>query len=92
MSLSPRNPTVPAWQDAEHKAWQQRRMEVYAAQVTAMDKGIGRVVEALEETGRLENTLLFFTVDNGGCHVEYTPNRKGSFLPAKTRDGRPVRP
>ena len=92
MKLSPRNPTVPAWQDAEHKDWQQRRMEVYAAQVTAMDKGIGRVVEALQQTGRLENTLIFFTVDNGGCHVEYTPNRKGSFLPAKTRDGRPVRP
>ena len=92
MALSPRNPTVPAWKDAEHKAWQQRRMEVYAAQVTAMDVGIGRVVEALAETGRLENTLLFFTVDNGGCHVEYAPNRKGTFLPAKTRDGRPVRP
>jgi len=92
MKLSPRNRTVPAWEDAEHKAWQQRRMEVYAAQVTAMDKGIGRVVDALSDTGRLENTLLFFTVDNGGCHVEYTPNRKGTYLPAKTRDGRPVRP
>ena len=92
ITLSPRNPTVPVWKDTEHKAWQERRMEVYAAQVTAMDEGIGRLVEALEQTGRLDNTLLFFTIDNGGCHVEYKPNRKGSYLPAKTRDGRPVRP
>ncbi|MCH1409578.1 MAG: sulfatase-like hydrolase/transferase, partial [Verrucomicrobiales bacterium] len=28
--LSPRHPDVPAWEDAENKDWQQRRMEVYA--------------------------------------------------------------
>ena len=92
ITLSPRHPNVPAWEDEKHKAWQQRRMEVYAAQVTCMDTGIGKVVDALKRTGRLDNTLLFFTIDNGGCHVEYTPNRKGSYLPEKTRDGRPVQP
>lgn len=92
LSLSPRHPKVPAWEDAPHKTWQQRRMEVYAAQVTAMDRGIGRIVEALKETKRFENTLILFTVDNGGCHVEYDPKRKGDYLPEQTRDGRPVRP
>ena len=67
-------------------------MEVYAAQVTIMDRGIGTIIEALKKTGRFENTLIFFTIDNGGCHVEYGSNRKGSYLPEKTRDGRPVRP
>ncbi|MDP6445846.1 MAG: arylsulfatase [Pirellulaceae bacterium] len=90
--LSPRHPNVQAWEDADHKQWQQRRMEVYAAQITVMDTGIGRIVQALKETRRLENTLLLFTIDNGGCHVEYTPNRKGDYLPEKTRDGRQVRP
>ena len=92
IGLSARHPNVPAWEDAEHKAWQQRRMEVYAAQVTAMDRGIGEIVAALKRTSRLDNTLVMFTVDNGGCHVEYTPTRKGYYLPEKTRDGRPVRP
>ena len=50
----------------------------------------GRIVDALKETGRFENTLIFFTIDNGGCHVEYGPDRKGDYLPAKTRDGRPI--
>ena len=92
ISLSPRHPKISAWSDENHPKWQQRRMEVYAAQVTAMDKGIGKIVAALEKSGRLENTLILFTIDNGGCHVEYTEDRKGDYLPSTTRDGRPVRP
>ena len=90
--LSPRNPEVPAWEDEPHKAWQERRMEVYAAQVDVMDRGIGRVLDELERQGKLENTLVCFQIDNGGCHVEYTTDRKGNNLPDKTRDGRPMRP
>tara|TARA_R110002049_G_scaffold27321_3_gene94450 strand:+ start:103142 stop:104782 length:1641 start_codon:yes stop_codon:yes gene_type:complete len=92
VALSPRNENVPAWDDESHQAWQQRRMEVYAAQVTSMDRGIGRLMDALKDTGRFDNTLVFFTVDNGGCHVEYEPDRKGDYLPKSTRDGRPMRP
>ncbi|MBL6764679.1 MAG: arylsulfatase [Verrucomicrobiae bacterium] len=90
--LSPRNPEVPAWQDEEHPEWQERRMEVYAAQVEVMDRGIGRIIDTLKKTGRFENTLILFMIDNGGCHVEYGPNRKGDYLPDTTRDGRPMRP
>ena len=90
--LSPRHPDVPAWEDEEHQAWQERRMEVYAAQVTSMDTNIGRVVEFLRSRGELENTLILYQHDNGGCHVEYGKNRKGPYLPEKTRDGRPMTP
>lgn len=90
--LSPRHPDVPAWEDEEHTDWQERRMEVYAAQVTVMDEGIGRILDELEGQGILDETLILFQVDNGGCHVEYDPDRKGSFLFEKTRDGRPMRP
>jgi len=89
---SPRHPNVAAWKETPDQKWQERRMEVYAAQVTMMDRGIGRIVEALRQSGRLDNTLIFFTVDNGGCHVEYGPDRKGPFLPQKTRDGRKMQP
>ena len=92
ISMSPRHPVVPAWEAEEHKAWQERRMEVYAAQVTIMDEGIGRVMDALKRTGRFENTLVFFTIDNGGCHVEYGKTRKGYYLPQKTREGHPMQP
>lgn len=90
--LSPRNESVPPWEEAEHQQWQQRRMEVYAAQVDVMDQGIGRIVQALKRAGRFENTLILFMIDNGACHVEYGKDRKGDYLPDQTRDGRPMRP
>jgi arylsulfatase len=42
-------------------------MEVYAAMIDSMDQGIGRIVAALEKTGRLDNTLILYLQDNGGC-------------------------
>ena len=44
-----------------------RKMEVYAAMIDNMDQGIGRIVKALEKNGQLENTLILFLSDNGGC-------------------------
>ncbi len=38
----------------------------YAAQVTALDSEIGRVVEALDKKGIRDNTLIIFQSDNGG--------------------------
>ena len=90
--LSPRHPDVPAWEDVEHRQWQERRMEVYAAQITAMDRAIGRMLDHLRDTDQFENTLVLYQHDNGACHVEYAKNRTGNFLPEKTRDGRPMKP
>lgn len=56
-----------SWKNAENKDWQERRMEVYAAQITRMDKGVGRIVSELKKNGQLNNTLIFFLSDNGGC-------------------------
>ena len=44
-----------------------RKMEVYAAMIDSMDQGIGRIVETLTELGQLDNTLVIFLADNGGC-------------------------
>lgn len=66
-TMSRRDPTVPAFADAEAKGWQARRMAAYAAQVDRMDQGIGRVVAALERAGRLDDTLFLFLSDNGAC-------------------------
>ncbi len=55
------------WQEKEFFAWDARNMEVYAAMINCMDRGIGRIVQALASTGRLDNTLLVYLQDNGGC-------------------------
>ena len=89
--LSPREKNVPAWEDEKHPEWQQRLMEVYAAQIECMDRGVGRILQALDKTGRRENTLIIVTSDNGACAEEYSPDRPGNYLNEKTRDGRPLR-
>ena len=38
----------------------------YAGMVETVDKSIGRILNFLEETEQLENTLIIFTADNGG--------------------------
>ncbi|MFN3189424.1 MAG: arylsulfatase [Aureliella sp.] len=65
---------LPAWKGAdwsamksEDKALMRRRMEVYAAMVDRVDQNIGRVLAKLKQQGKLENTLIMFASDNGGC-------------------------
>jgi arylsulfatase len=76
-------PPVGDWATLEHRAWEQRCMEVYAAMIDSMDQGIGRIVQALETNGQLDNTLILFLQDNGGC--QETVGRQGKLK-------RPVEP
>jgi len=101
------SPAPGSWDDVEHKAWEARCMEVYAAMIDRMDHGIGRIVEALREAGRFDNTLIFFLQDNGGCaegvgrQADKKPRRAAAPMgpndlqlavhPAHARDGRPMR-
>lgn len=45
------------------------RQRVYGAMIRAVDRGVGRLLAALEANGTLENTLVIFTSDNGGPHT-----------------------
>lgn len=42
------------------------KRRIYAAMVSVMDEGIGRVLSKVKELGLEENTLIFFLSDNGG--------------------------
>lgn len=56
---------------------------VYAALVEAMDRNVGKVLKAIENSGQADNTLIIFTTDNGGVYdiSKQWPLRagKGSF-------------
>ncbi|MCY3621585.1 MAG: sulfatase-like hydrolase/transferase [Gammaproteobacteria bacterium] len=44
---------------------EEHRLRVYAAMVRSLDRSVGGVLAALRENGLEENTLVFFTSDNG---------------------------
>ncbi len=63
----PMSEQVGNWDSTSNKEWHARNMEVYAAMVSRMDKGIGKIVNAVKEKNLLENTLILYLQDNGGC-------------------------
>jgi len=73
--LSERTETIIPWKDEPMKEWQARRMETYAAMIDIMDQGIGRIIAALEEKGELDNTVILYMQDNGGCAEPVLTNR-----------------
>jgi len=42
------------------------KRRTFAAMMTALDRGVGKIRQALEENGLAENTLVYFVSDNGG--------------------------
>lgn len=66
---APHTPLQAARQDYEALSHiENHRLRVYAAMIRSLDRGVGRVLDALERNGLDENTLVLFTSDNGGAH------------------------
>ncbi|MBU3125938.1 arylsulfatase [Sinomicrobium weinanense] len=84
VELSGRDPKIPAWEELSKEKQEEfaKRMAIYAAQIDAMDQGIGRIVDKLEELGELDNTLLMFLSDNGAC-AEYISGEPGKEVTGK---------
>ena len=70
----------------EEKALFSRMAEVYAGFSEYTDAQVGRIVEYLEESGQLENTIIFYCADNGASG-EGSPN--GSVNEGKIFGGYP---
>jgi arylsulfatase A-like enzyme len=90
-AVSPRDPDSRPWSEAVNKEWQAHRMAVYAAQIERMDRGIGEIVKALEQNNAMQNTLIFFLSDNGGCAEALGANNKAIHVPKTAPDGGPMR-
>lgn len=58
---------LPDWNTltSEQKDLEDLRMSVYAAMVARMDKGIGKLIQALEANDQANTTLILFMSDNG---------------------------
>jgi arylsulfatase A-like enzyme len=70
--LAPMPPAIKKWDtlSADEKKLFARQMEVYAAFGEQTDYEIGRLIDGIEETGQLDNTLIFYILGDNGTSAE----------------------
>ncbi|HEX5072143.1 MAG TPA: arylsulfatase [Gemmatimonadaceae bacterium] len=74
--LTPRPKEIPAWDAMPNdlKPVLARQMEVYAGFLEHTDHHVGLLVDALEDLGILDDTLIYYIVGDNGASAEGTVN------------------
>ena len=88
--LTPRDEVFPAWADVPDKLkpYYARQMEVYAGFSENADANVGRVIDAIDELGELDNTLIIWLWGDNGASMEGTIT--GSFNEMTMMNGIPL--
>ena len=70
--LAPKPADIKDWDNltADEKRLFERQMEVFAGFGEHTDHEVGRLIDALEQRGELENTLIFYIVGDNGASAE----------------------
>jgi arylsulfatase len=93
LGVIPQNAALTPWPDQYLKQWNQlnadekkmfiRQADVYAAYLAYTDHEIGRVIQAVEDMGKLDDTLIIYISGDNGSSAEGspigTPNEVASF-------------
>ncbi|WP_156686621.1 arylsulfatase [Mycobacterium sp. Marseille-P9652] len=87
--LTKRHKEIPAWDDmpADLKPVLARQMEIYAGFLEQTDHEVGRVIDAIDDLGALDDTLVYYIIGDNGASAEGTPN--GCFNEMTTLNGMP---
>ena len=74
--LTARHDEIPAWDDMpdELKPVLARQMEVYAGFLEHTDHHVGRLIDALEDLGVLDDTIVYYIIGDNGASAEGTVN------------------
>jgi arylsulfatase A-like enzyme len=88
--LTLRDEAFPAWDDVPDKlkGYYARQMEVYAGFSENADHNVGRVIDAIEELGELDDTLVIWIWGDNGASMEGTIT--GSFNEMTMQNGIPL--
>lgn len=78
------------WDTNPDKEWDVRAMAVHAAMVDLLDQSVGKLLDKLEETGEMDNTMILFLSDNGASSERPSKYGPGFDRAGFTRDGRTV--
>jgi len=84
LGVIPQDAQLTPWPDKLLKQWDQatdeekklyiRQADVYAAFLAYTDHEIGRVIQAVADMGKLENTLIIYISGDNGASAEGSPN------------------
>ncbi len=103
LGVIPQDAKLTPWPEEHIKRWEQltdvekklfiRQVDVFAAYVAYTDHEIGRVIQAVEDLGRLDNTLIIYITGDNGTSAEGgptgTPNEvaavQGAHLPVEAQ-------
>jgi arylsulfatase A-like enzyme len=85
--LTARPDEIPGWDEMpdDLKPVLARQMEVYAGFLEHTDHHLGRLVDAVEDLGALDNTLIYYIIGDNGASAEGTPT--GTFNEMLTLNG-----
>ncbi|MCC8929458.1 arylsulfatase [Rhodococcus sp. I2R] len=74
--LTLRPDVIPSWDEMsdELKPVLERQMEVYAGFLEHTDFHVGRLIDAVESIGALDNTLIYYIIGDNGASAEGTVN------------------
>jgi arylsulfatase A-like enzyme len=74
--LTQRHAEIPAWDDMadELKPTLEREMEVYAGFLEHTDHHVGRLIDAIEDLGILDDTIIYYIIGDNGASAEGTIN------------------
>jgi arylsulfatase A-like enzyme len=74
--LTARHEEITAWDEMpeELKPVLRRQMEIYAGFLEFTDHHVGRLLDALENLGILDNTLVYYIIGDNGASAEGTMN------------------
>jgi arylsulfatase A-like enzyme len=88
--LTPRPEEMPAWDslDENSKRLFARQMEVFAGYSENADHHVGRLLDAIEEMGELDDTLVLWIWGDNGASLEGTPT--GTFNEGTMVNGLPL--
>jgi arylsulfatase A-like enzyme len=77
--LTERHAEIPAWDDMaeELKPILEREMEIYAGFLSHTDHHVGRLLDAIEQLGVMDDTLVYVIIGDNGASAEGT--HQGSF-------------
>ncbi|MCX5513723.1 arylsulfatase [Kaistia algarum] len=84
LGVIPQDAALTPWPDNWLKQWDKttdeekklyiRQAEVYAAYLAYTDHEIGRVIQSVQDMGKLDNTLIIYISGDNGASAEGSPN------------------